>query len=91
MHISATDAFAARGVGQRSVCPKHDIDAPGACSTPGNPRRGREDRCQFYINILHKMLKGGSHLCASDYCRRYRPAAIYGRSMTRPDTSAFNE
>jgi formylglycine-generating enzyme len=24
-----------------------------------------------------KVLKGGSHLCAEDYCQRYRPAARY--------------
>jgi formylglycine-generating enzyme required for sulfatase activity len=25
--------------------------------------------------IPQKVLKGGSHLCAPNYCRRYRPAA----------------
>ena len=24
---------------------------------------------------MSKVLKGGSHLCAANYCRRYRPAA----------------
>jgi formylglycine-generating enzyme required for sulfatase activity len=24
---------------------------------------------------FHKVLKGGSHLCAPNYCQRYRPAA----------------
>jgi sulfatase modifying factor 1 len=29
-----------------------------------------------YTNpAVHKVLKGGSHLCAPNYCRRYRPAA----------------
>ena len=27
------------------------------------------------IKIPRKVLKGGSHLCAPNYCRRYRPAA----------------
>ena len=27
------------------------------------------------IRIPRKVLKGGSHLCAANYCRRYRPAA----------------
>jgi len=26
-------------------------------------------------SALHKVLKGGSHLCAPNYCQRYRPAA----------------
>jgi formylglycine-generating enzyme required for sulfatase activity len=28
-----------------------------------------------YIRIPRNVLKGGSHLCAANYCRRYRPAA----------------
>ena len=36
-----------------------------------------------------KVLKGGSHLCAPNYCRRYRPAAaIPNRSTPPPVTSA---
>jgi len=31
-----------------------------------------------------KVLKGGSHLCAANYCQRYRPAARYPQT---PDTS----
>jgi len=27
------------------------------------------------IRIPRKVMKGGSHLCAPNYCRRYRPAA----------------
>ena len=27
------------------------------------------------IRIPRKVIKGGSHLCAPNYCRRYRPAA----------------
>ena len=27
------------------------------------------------IRIPRKVMKGGSHLCAQNYCRRYRPAA----------------
>ena len=33
------------------------------------------DPCQPQIRIPRKVLKGGSHLCAPNYCRRYRPAA----------------
>jgi formylglycine-generating enzyme len=59
--------------------PKHEADAPKACCIPVNPRGGREDAsydgCMPEIRIPRKVLKGGSHLCAPNYCRRYRPAA----------------
>lgn len=59
--------------------PRHAADAPKACCIPQNPRGGREeqsyDPCQPNIRIPRKVLKGGSHLCAPNYCRRYRPAA----------------
>ena len=59
--------------------PKHEADAPKACCIPENPRGGREnqsyDERQPNIKIPRKVLKGGSHLCAPNYCRRYRPAA----------------
>ena len=59
--------------------PKHEADAPKACCIPVNPRGGREDAsydgCLPDIRIPRKVLKGGSHLCAANYCRRYRPAA----------------
>ena len=35
------------------------------------------DPCQPAIRIPRKVLKGGSHLCAPNYCRRYRPAARF--------------
>jgi formylglycine-generating enzyme len=58
---------------------KHEADARKACCVPENPRGGREeasyDLCQPAIRIPRKVLKGGSHLCAPNYCRRYRPAA----------------
>jgi len=57
----------------------HEADADKACCTPLNPRGGREDAsydaCQPEIKIPRKVVKGGSHLCAPNYCRRYRPAA----------------
>ena len=75
--------------------PRHEADAPKACCIPENPRGGREDAsydtCQPNIRIPRKVLKGGSHLCAPNYCRRYRPAARHaaaGRHLDRA-TSAF--
>jgi len=67
---------------------KHPADAPKACCIPENPRGGsREgsiDPCQPQIRIPRKVLKGGSHLCAPNYCRRYRPAARHAEAI---DTS----
>ncbi len=59
--------------------PKHEAEVSKACCIPENPRGGHEeasyDPCLSNIKIPRKVLKGGSHLCASNYCRRYRPAA----------------
>jgi formylglycine-generating enzyme required for sulfatase activity len=61
--------------------PRHPAEAPKACCIPHNPRGGREDAsydpCQPQIRIPRKVLKGGSHLCAPNYCQRYRPAARF--------------
>lgn len=50
-----------------------------ACCTVRNPRGGRLfdsfDPAYPSSKIGRKVLKGGSHLCAENYCRRYRPAA----------------
>ena len=67
---------------------KHEADAPKACCVPENPRGGGEegsfDPCQPRIKIPRKVIKGGSHLCAPNYCRRYRPAARHAEAV---DTS----
>ena len=51
------------------------------CCVPHNPRGASEeesyDPCAPAIKIPRKVLKGGSHLCAPNYCRRYRPAARF--------------
>jgi sulfatase modifying factor 1 len=61
--------------------PRHPGEAPKACCIPRNPRGGREqdslDPRQPDILIPRKVIKGGSHLCAPNYCRRYRPAARF--------------
>jgi len=66
----------------------HEADAQKACCIPDNPRGPREDQsydpCQPQIKIPRKVLKGGSHLCAPNYCRRYRPAARHAQPV---DTS----
>jgi formylglycine-generating enzyme len=68
--------------------PRHSEDAKKPCCIPEDPRGGlREgsfDPCQQQIKIPRKVLKGGSHLCAPNYCRRYRPAARHAQPV---DTS----
>jgi formylglycine-generating enzyme required for sulfatase activity len=67
---------------------RHEADAQKACCIPANPRSVREedsfDPCQPTIKIPRKVVKGGSHLCAPSYCRRYRPAARHAQPI---DTS----
>ena len=59
--------------------PRHQPDAAKPCCIPANPRGGPEGASRDPglpdILIPRKVLKGGSHLCAPNYCRRYRPAA----------------
>jgi len=62
------------------------IDSP--CCTLANPRGAKLEESfdpnQPQLRIPRKVMKGGSHLCAPNYCRRYRPAA----RMAQPvDTS----
>jgi formylglycine-generating enzyme required for sulfatase activity len=68
--------------------PRHAADAPKACCIPRNPRGARMqesyDSCRPEIRIPRKVLKGGSFLCAPNYCRRYRPAARHAQPI---DTS----
>jgi formylglycine-generating enzyme required for sulfatase activity len=67
--------------------PRHAEPKAKACCIPVNPRGGvRDDSYDPAqpIRIPRKVMKGGSHLCAPNYCRRYRPAA----RMAQPvDTS----
>jgi formylglycine-generating enzyme len=58
---------------------------PGACCTIPNPRGGAKrdsfDPCTPELKIPRRVTKGGSHLCAENYCRRYRPAARQGQPV----------
>jgi sulfatase modifying factor 1 len=52
---------------------------PACCGPAVNPRiassRKSYDPRQPSIRIPRRVVKGGSHLCAPNYCLRYRPAA----------------
>jgi sulfatase modifying factor 1 len=62
-------------------------DAHHGCCAPVNPRGGDRDQSRDPRDpaaIGRKVMKGGSHLCAPNYCQRYRPAARMGHPV---DTS----
>ena len=50
----------------------------------GATREASYDPATPAIRIPRKVMKGGSHLCAPNYCRRYRPAARMAQAV---DTS----
>jgi formylglycine-generating enzyme required for sulfatase activity len=75
--------------------PGHEAETASPCCLPaGHPaavaghRGGVEeesyDPCATGARIPRRVLKGGSHLCAPNYCRRYRPAARFPQPI---DTS----
>jgi formylglycine-generating enzyme required for sulfatase activity len=66
---------------------QHDQLQSKPCCAIENPRGGERERSHDPRDrsaIPRRVMKGGSHLCAPNYCRRYRPAA----RMAQPvDTS----
>jgi len=67
---------------------EHGVVQHQSCCASINPKGGEReksvDRRQPEILIPRKVMKGGSFLCAPNYCQRYRPAA----RMAQPiDTS----
>lgn len=59
---------------------------PGkACCAIDNPR-GAMMKASFERGqrIGRKVIKGGSHLCAPNYCQRYRPAARHPQAIDSP-------
>jgi formylglycine-generating enzyme len=58
-----------------------------ACCTVDNPRGGQREASiddADRARVPRRVTKGGSHLCAPNYCRRYRPAARMAQAV---DTS----
>ncbi|HUB85762.1 MAG TPA: formylglycine-generating enzyme family protein [Rhizomicrobium sp.] len=68
--------------------PKHAADAAEDCCIPRNPRNLRRDESfnprEAHLKIPRMVIKGGSHLCAPSYCRRYRPSARQGQAVDSP-------
>jgi formylglycine-generating enzyme required for sulfatase activity len=64
---------------------KHNTEAQKSCCIPENPRGGPAadsyDDCAPALRIPRKVVKGGSFLCAPNYCRRYRPAARHAQPI----------
>jgi sulfatase modifying factor 1 len=63
---------------------RHQANAAKACCVPENPRGTSMDQShnpRDPARIPRKVLKGGSHLCAPSYCRRYRPAARHAEEI----------
>jgi formylglycine-generating enzyme required for sulfatase activity len=62
---------------------------PKSCCAVDNPRGGERESSYDprtpAVRIPRRVVKGGSHLCAPNYCRRYRPAARMAQAV---DTSA---
>jgi sulfatase modifying factor 1 len=67
---------------------QHSDTASHSCCSPSHSdsdaQKASLDPRQPEIMIPRKVLKGGSHLCAPNYCRRYRPAARHAQPV---DTS----
>jgi formylglycine-generating enzyme required for sulfatase activity len=62
-----TDWYQEHSTIERSCCTMHD--------PRGGKREKSHDPQQPTLRIPRKVMKGGSFLCAPNYCRRYRPAA----------------
>lgn len=65
--------------------PRHPGEVASACCIPHNPRvEAAEDGNvpdEHGSPFPHRVIKGGSHLCAPNYCFRYRPAARQGETI----------
>ena len=61
-----------------------DPDKPSCCAVTdprGPAREASLDPLQPQVNIPRRVVKGGSFLCAPNYCRRYRPAARHAQMV----------
>jgi formylglycine-generating enzyme len=58
---------------------RHPAEAARACCAPRN--RPADEPDGSAASIPPRVIKGGSHLCAPNYCLRYRPAARQGETV----------
>jgi formylglycine-generating enzyme required for sulfatase activity len=65
--------------------PRHAEEPVKPCCTPRNPRVESYEQNQSArlpdAHIPRRVVKGGSYLCAPNYCLRYRPAARQGEAV----------
>jgi len=64
--------------------PKAANKTKSSCCAISNPRGGRRSDSHDPASparIPRKVVKGGSHLCAANYCQRYRPAARHAQDV----------
>lgn len=65
-----------------------DHTAVASCCIPRNPRNldagASYDPERPHLKIPRLVIKGGSHLCAPNYCQRYRPAARQAQAADSP-------
>jgi sulfatase modifying factor 1 len=68
-----------------SFSPRHPADAAHACCIPRNPRVTTSHQVRPATepgsDFPRRVIKGGSHLCAPNYCLRYRPAARQAQAV----------
>ena len=57
----------------------HPAEVESPCCAPRNPQAHSK-------TIPRRVIKGGSHLCAPNYCLRYRPAARQGQAIDSSTT-----
>jgi formylglycine-generating enzyme len=97
---SPVDAFPPNGYGLYDMAgnvwewtcdifsPRHSPSSAKPCCTPakalvaGSQSTGSSSHAP--AGVTRRVIKGGSHLCAPNYCLRYRPAARQGEAV---DTS----
>jgi formylglycine-generating enzyme len=67
------------------LTPRHPDEVDHSCCIPVNPRVDNSDSAHGMgvpvEPIARRVIKGGSHLCAPNYCLRYRPAARQGEAV----------
>jgi formylglycine-generating enzyme required for sulfatase activity len=68
--------------------PRHPDQTESPCCVPRIPHVASPEESHLHEQhreqIPRRVIKGGSHLCAPNYCLRYRPAARQGEAV---DTS----